>query len=166
MSVLAAAVGSGSGNGYIFISTDTGSSWTQTGTDQQWAAIVSSSDGSNFAAAVFNGYIFLGSFLSSPSSQLTFAPSSTQSSAIQSSFQPTTLQSSLPSSVSTFSPTISVSSTFEQYGFLSASILFFLWYGRVIYIKWHGRVNKLLRQRHNYETIAGVASVEASSVYS
>jgi hypothetical protein len=47
---LVAAVGGYEITGYLYISTDSGATWTQTGTKQQWASVASSADGKTLVA--------------------------------------------------------------------------------------------------------------------
>jgi hypothetical protein len=47
--------------GYIYTSANSGTTWTQTGTQQSWSGVASSSDGSKLVAVVIGGYIYTSS---------------------------------------------------------------------------------------------------------
>ncbi len=43
---------------YIYLSSDSGASWTETGTPQNWKAVALSADGTKVVAVVDGGYIY------------------------------------------------------------------------------------------------------------
>jgi len=53
-----AAAGDSMQSGYIYISRDSGATWTQTGTQQNWSCVASSADGTKLFAAVYGGHIY------------------------------------------------------------------------------------------------------------
>ena len=55
---LVAAAGDWTKAGYIYISRDSGTTWTQTGTQQNWSCVASSADGRKLFAAVSDGHIY------------------------------------------------------------------------------------------------------------
>jgi hypothetical protein len=44
--------------GHIYLSSDSGASWTETGTPQNWKAVALSADGTKVVAVVEGGYIY------------------------------------------------------------------------------------------------------------
>jgi hypothetical protein len=44
--------------GYIYTSADSGATWTQTGTQQDWSSVASSADGTKLVAVANAGYIY------------------------------------------------------------------------------------------------------------